>query len=143
MSLLPGERNALFQQMGEVLTSIRSLQDIMEVRQSQAERLYDLVRSDLVTLRQDQRELEDKFECIVYVLRHEVEAVRSSTTENGRSIDDMVVAIEAIQKPVAEILGLKARVAGLVFGAGLIGSAALWLAEPVYGWLVNSSFSKH
>ena len=134
------DMHLLFQQMGEVLTGIRGLHDTIDIRQAQAEQLHDLVRADLATLRRDQRELEEKFECIVSIVQHEVETLRAGTAEHAHSIVQMVHAIEALRKPIAEILGLKSPVAGLVFGAGLIGSAALWLAEPVYGWLVNESF---
>ena len=136
------DMNLLFQQMGEVLTGIRGLHDTIDIRQAQAEQLHDLVRTDLATLRHDQRELEEKFECIVSIVQHEMESLRSGAMEHARLITEMVHAIEALRRPIAEILGLKARIAGLVFGAGLIGSAALWLAEPVYGWLVSESFFK-
>jgi hypothetical protein len=137
-----GEMHLLFQQMGEVLTGIRALHETIDLRQAQAEQLHDLVRSDLAQLRRDQRDLEEKFECIVYIVQHEIEGLRLSSSDNARSVDDMCAAIEALRRPVADILGLKSRVAGLVFGAGVVGSAALWLAEPVYTWLVNASFAK-
>ena len=132
----------LFQQMGEVLTGIRGLHDTIEIRQDQSEQLHNLLRAELATLRRDQRELEEKFECIVSIVQYEVETLRSGTAENARSLGEMVSAIDTLRKPIAEILGLKSRVAGLLFGAGVIGSAALWLAEPIYGWLVNESFPR-
>ncbi len=136
------EMHLLFQQMGEVLNSVRGLHDTIGNRQGQAEQLHELVRTDLATLRRDQRELEEKFECIVLIVQHEVESLRSGTAEHGQSIGEMIEAIDALRRPIAEILGLKSRVAGLVFGAGIIGSAALWLVEPVYGWFVNTVFLK-
>ena len=140
MPIPQSDMHLLFQQMGEVLTGIRGLHDTIDIRQAQAEQLHDIVRADLATLRRDQRELEEKFECIVSIVQHEMGTLRSSTVEHARSIGEIVQGIEALRKPIAEILGLKSRVAGLVFGVGLIGSAALWLAEPIYGWLVNESF---
>ena len=136
------DMHQLFQQMGEVLTGIRGLHSTIDIRQAQAEQLHELVRADLATLRRDQRELEEKFECIVSIVQHEMETLRSGAAEHARSIGEMIRAIEALRRPVADILGLKSRVAGLVFGAGLIGSAALWLAEPIYGWIVSTSFAK-
>ena len=136
------DMHLLFQQMGEVLTGVRVLHDMNDLRQAQAEQLHELVRADLATLRQDQRELEEKFECIVSIVQYELEAIRSGTNEHARALSDMVGVVEDLRKPVADILGLKSRVAGLVFGAGLVGSAALWLAEPIYGWIVNASFNR-
>jgi hypothetical protein len=137
-----GEMHLLSQQVSEVLTGIRALHETIDLRQMQAEHLNNILRHDLVQLRRDQRDLEEKFECIVYIVQHEIEVLRVSASDNARSMDEMCVAVEALRRPVAEILGLKSRVAGLVFGAGVVGSAALWLAQPIYGWLVNASFAK-
>lgn len=137
------EMHLLFQQMGEVLTGVRALHDTMAIRQAQAEQLHDLLRADLTTLRHDQRDLEEKFECVVSIVQHEMEALRSGAAENARSVRTMVSAVEALQKPIDEILGYKSRVAGVLFSIGILGSAALWLAEPVYSWLVNASLTKH
>jgi hypothetical protein len=137
------EMHLLFQQMGEVLTGIRALHDTMAIRQAQTEQLHDLLRADLTTLRQDQRELEEKFDCVVSIVQHETEALRSGAADNARSIRTMVNSLDALRKPIDEILGYKSRVAGVLFAAGILGSAALWLAEPAYSWLVNASFAKH
>jgi|GEM_PF-2995844 len=136
------EMNLLFQQMGEVLTGVRALHDMIDLRQAQSEQLHALMRADLAILRQDQRELEEKFECIVCIVQHEMESLRGTSAENARSMTEIVGAVEALRRPVADILGLKARVAGLVFGAGIMGSAAIWLAEPIYSWFVNASLSR-
>jgi hypothetical protein len=134
------ELHLLFQQMGQVLSGIRTLHETMELRQAQAEQMQELVRSELAVLRQDQRDLEEKMECIVFVMQHDVTALRSVTSENTRSIGDLVAAVDALRRPIAEIVALKSRVAGLIVGVGLVGSAILWLAEPVYRWLIDSKF---
>ena len=136
------DMHLLFQQMGEVLTGIRGLHDTIDLRQAQAHQLHDLLRSDIANLRQDQRALEEKFECIVYILQGEMEAVRTSTADNARSLQDVMGAVHALRHPVAEILSLKSRLAWLLFGAGMVGSAVLWLAVPVYGWLVNATLGR-
>ncbi len=131
------ELHLLFQQMGEVLTSIRNLHETIELRQSQTEQLQELVRSEFCVLRLDQRELEEKMECFVFVMQHDVGALRADTSENTRSIGELVAAVEALRRPISDIVALKSRVAGLIFGAGLVGSTVLWLAEPIYRWLVE------
>jgi hypothetical protein len=131
------ELHLLFQQMGEVLTGIRTLHETIELRQAQTEQLQELVRAELAVLRQDQRELEEKMECVVFVMQHDVSALRCSTSENTRSIGELVSAVDALRRPITEIVALKSRVAGLVVGVGLVGSAVLWLAEPIYRWVVD------
>jgi hypothetical protein len=137
-----GELHLLFQQMGEVLTAIRSLNETIELRQTQTEKLQELVRSDLLILRQDQRELEEKLECVIFVMQHDVSALRGCTDGNTRSIEDLVAAFEGLRRPMTDIVALKSRLAGLLFGAGVLGSALLWLAEPVYRWVVDSKLLK-
>lgn len=128
----------LFQQMGEVLSGLRAMRETMEIRQVQAEQLHDLLRADMATLRRDQRELEEKLECVICVMQHDLEALRSGAAETARSIFDLVAAVQSLRRPIADILALRSRMAGLVFGVGVVGSAALWAAEPIYRWFVES-----
>jgi hypothetical protein len=43
---------------------------------------------------------------------------------------------------VAEIVALRSRVAGVVLGLGVLGSVAMWLAEPLYRWIVEQHYLK-
>ena len=131
--------NLLFQQMGEVLSGIRGLHDTIEIRQAQAEQLHDLIRADLATLRRDQRDVEEKLDCATYIAQHDIEVLRSLSYDNGRAIESLIAEVQAVRRPIVEILALKSKVAGLVFAAGVLGSGALWLAEPVYRWLVDAT----
>ena len=132
------ELHLLFQQMGEVLTSIKTLHETMIIRQEQTEKLHEMVRAELAVLRQDQRELDEKIECVVFVMQHDITAVRSGTSENTRSIDELVNAVNALRRPIADIVALKSRAAGLVLGIGFVGSMVIWLAEPIYRWIIDT-----
>jgi hypothetical protein len=137
------ELNSLYQQMGEVLRGLRALAETIEVRDSQAQKLQDLVRADLATLRQDQRDLEEKLDCVVCVMQHDLEALRMGAADSGRSIDELVQAVHALRSPVIEIMALRSRAAGIVLAVGVIGSAVLWLAEPLYRWFMLQVISRH
>ena len=132
------ELHLLFQQMGEVLTGIKTLHETMEIRQAQTEQLQEMVRADLMILRNDQRELDEKIECVVFVMQHDITALRSGTNENTKSIGDLVVAVDALRRPISDIVALKSRFAGLVVGLGFVGSVLIWLAEPIYRWLIDN-----
>jgi hypothetical protein len=138
MNMAERELDLLFQQMSELLIGVRNLHETIELRQVQTEQLQDLVRSELTILRRDQRELEDKMDCMVFVIQHDVSALRSGTIENTKSIDDLVGAIEGLRKPITDIVLLKSRIAGLIFGLGLVGSVVFWLADPIYRWFVDA-----
>jgi hypothetical protein len=70
--------NQLYQQMGEVVQGLRALADMIEVRHYQAEKLHDLARGDFATLRQDQRDLEEKVDCVISVMQHDLEGLRAA-----------------------------------------------------------------
>jgi hypothetical protein len=132
------ELHLLYQQMGEVLSGIKALHETIEIRQAQTEQLQEMVRAELMVLRKDQRELDEKLECVVFVMQHDVSAVRSGTSDNTRSIGDLVVAVNALRRPISDIVALRSRVAGLIVGIGFVGSIMIWLAEPVYRWLIDT-----
>jgi hypothetical protein len=132
------ELHLLFQQMGEVLSGIKTLHETIEIRQTQTEQLHEMVRSELMVLRQDQRELDEKIECVVFVMQHDMTALRTGSNDNTRSISDLVEAVNALRRPISDIVALKSRVAGLIVGISFVGSIVIWLAEPIYRWLVDS-----
>jgi hypothetical protein len=132
----------LFQQMGEVLSSVEALRDTIRLRQNQSDQLHEILRSDLATLRTDQSELEEKLDCVICIMQHDLEALRGDTRENARSVDDLVAAVDALRKPIADVAALRSRLAGVVVGIGVIGSVAIWLAEPYYRWLVAEHFGR-
>jgi hypothetical protein len=132
------ELHLLYQQMGEVLSGIKALHETIEIRQAQTEQLQEMVRAELMVLRKDQRELDEKLECVVFVMQHDVSAVRSGTSDNTKSIGDLVVAVNALRRPISDIVALRSRVAGLIVGIGFVGSIMIWLAEPIYRWLIDT-----
>jgi hypothetical protein len=136
------DMHLLFQQLGEMLSSIRGLHDTINIRQAQTEQLHELVRSDLATLRRDHRDLEEKFDYVLLIAQRDIERLRSSSLDNARSIGDLVSAIDTLRKPISQLLALKSRVAGILFSAGALGSCALWLAEPVYRWFTDLALQR-
>jgi len=124
--------------MGEVLSGLKALREAAEIRHAQSEQLQDLMRADVATIRGDQRELEEKLECVICVMQHDLEALRTGAAETARSICSLLSAIESLRRPIAEIAALRSRAAGLLFGIGVVGSALLWLADPVYKWFVEN-----
>ena len=137
------DMHLLFQQMGEVLSGIRSVHDTIAIRQAQAEQLHDLVRSDLATLRRDQRDVEEKLDFMMCMAKSDIDVLRSSSNENTRSIGALVEGLEALRRPIIEIVALKSRLAGLLLAASVLGSGSLWLAEPVYRWFIDFNLQRH
>lgn len=134
--------NPLYQQVGEVLTGLRALAETIEIRHAQSEKLHDLMRSDMVTLRHDQRDLDEKLDCVICVMQHDLESLRNGAASNARSVDELLRVVQELRAPVSEIVALRSRVAGLILGLGVLGSVAMWLAEPMYRWIVEQHYLK-
>jgi hypothetical protein len=134
---MEGNESTILPQFGQVLEAIRALGDLMQVRQQQSEKLHDLLRTDVATLRADQRDLDEKLECVICVMQHDLEALRAGSAEQAHAVGELVSAVQALRRPISDIIALRSRVAGVVFGVGVVGSCALWIAEPVYRWLVE------
>jgi hypothetical protein len=60
----------------------------------------------------------------------------------SRSVDELTCAVQNLRQPVADMMALRSRVAGLILGLGVLGSAAIWLAEPFYRWVVEQHYLK-
>jgi hypothetical protein len=129
-------------QLAELMQGLRALAETVELRHDQAAVLHDLVRYDLATLRRDQKELEEKLDCVIYVVQHDLEQFRIGAIAGARAVDALTSAVQELKGPVAEIVALRSRVGGLILGLGIIGSAIIWLAEPIYRGLVEPHYSK-
>ena len=129
-------------QLTEVVQGLRALARTAEFRHEQAAGFHDLVRFDLATLRRDQKDLEERLDCVICVMQHDLEEFRIGAIAAARSVDALTLAVQEMKVPVAEIVALRSRVAGLILGFGIIGSAVVWLAEPIYRWIVELHYSK-
>jgi hypothetical protein len=133
---------SLYLQMGQVLNGLRALGDTIELRHAQTEKLQDLTRADMAVLRQDQRDLEEKLDCVICVMQHDLETLRTGASASARSVDELLHVVHDLRAPVLEIMALRSRVAGLILGLGVLGSVAVWLAEPLYRWFVEQYYLK-
>jgi hypothetical protein len=129
-------------QLCEVMQGLRALAETIELRHDEAAVLHDLVRADLATLRQDQKYLEEKLDCVICVMQHDLEQFRFGALTSARSVDALTLAVQDLKRPVADIVALRSRVAGLILGLGIIGSAVAWLAEPIYRWIVELHYPR-
>jgi len=137
------EIRTLYQQLGEVLRGLQALSDAAESRQHQTERMFDVTRVDLGVLRRDHSDLEEKLDCVICVMQHDLEELRVGAAAAAQSIDGLIAVFEELRKPVADIITLRSRAAGLILGFGILGSALLWLIEPFYRWFVEQEYLKH
>jgi len=68
--------------------------------------------------------------------------LRTEALVGDGTMHQLVAVVQELQKPVAEIVALRSKIAGLILGFGIIGSAALWLGEPIYRWFVTNNYFK-
>jgi hypothetical protein len=132
----------IHQQLGAVMQGLRALAETIELRHDQSALLHDLVRADLATLRRDQKFLEEKLDCVICVMQHELEQFKIGAIASAQSVGALTLAVQELRRPVADIVALRSRIGGLILGLGIIGSAVVWLAEPIYRWIVELHYSK-
>jgi hypothetical protein len=140
--MIPPDVSPLFQQMGAVAEGLRALSDNLELRHAQMDRLHDLLRKEVGILSQDQRDLAEKVDCVISVMQHDLEGLRAETIVGAGAMHQLVEVVREMQKPVAEIVALRSRIAGLILGIGILGSAAIWLSEPIYRWFIINNYLK-
>jgi hypothetical protein len=128
--------------MGEVLRGLRALAETISLRDEQARQLHEIVRADIATLRQDQRDLDEKLDCVICVAQHDLESLKLRAADDRRSVEELVKALRAIRSPLAEMMALRSRMGGIVVGLAMVGSAVLWLAAPFYRWLIDHNLPR-
>ena len=143
MSMTEADLARIYDHLAELMHGLRALAATTESRHDQAMALHDLVRYDLATLRRDHKDLEEKLDCVICVVQHDLEEFRIGAIAGARAVDALTLAVQELKGPVAEIVAIRSRAAGLILGFGVIGSAVVWLAEPIYRWMIELHFSRH
>jgi len=140
--MMPADVNPLFQQMGAVAEGLRALSDSLELRHAQVDRLHELLRKEVGILSQDQRDLAEKVDCVICVMQHDLEGLRAEALAGAGTMHQLVEVVQEMRKPMAEIVALRSRIAGLILGFGILGSALIWLGEPIYRWFIMNNYLK-
>lgn len=135
--MIEPDLHPLFQQIGEVLSGLRGLHDKVDMRHAQAEKQADLVQAEIRTVKHDQRDLEQKFDGVVYLMKQDVDALKATTVAGSRAIEELTAAVETLRQPVAEIMTLRSRAMGIVFALGAVGSVVLYFLGPFYHWALD------
>jgi hypothetical protein len=136
------EINPLYQQMGEVVQGLRALSETIQIRHAQVDKLHDILRADVSVLRGDQKDLEEKLDCVICVMQSDLEGLRADAVTGSHSVNQLVKAVQELRQPVTQIVALRSQAAGLLVGLGVLGSAAIWLAEPIYRWFIEHAILK-
>lgn len=136
------DANLLYQQMGEVLTRLRILGDVLTAQDDEAKKNRDTIRGEIAKLGGEQRRQEEKFMGSVRAIEAELEKLRGSTGDAAAIITGLASAIQDIRGSVSELASLRAKIGGAVVGLGFIGSMAIWFAEPIYRWAIDHLFSR-
>ena len=87
------EMNPLYQQMGELLGSMKALHDKVDFRHAQAEKQSEAVQAEIRNVKHDQRDLEQKFDGAVYVVKNDVDALRAASGVASRALDELTIAV--------------------------------------------------
>jgi hypothetical protein len=128
--------------MGEVVQGLRALSETIQMRHAQVDKLNDILRADLSVLRSDQKDLEEKLDCVICVMQSDLEGLRADAVAGSHSVSQLVTAVQELRQPVTQMIELRSKAAGFLLGLGILGSAAIWLTEPIYRWFVEHALLK-
>lgn len=131
------EMNPLYQQIGEILSGLKALHDKVDIRHVQAEKLGDLLQAELRTVKHDQRDLEQKFDGVVYFVKQDVDQLKAATVTTSRSLEELKAAVETLKHPVEEIMALRSRAMGVLLAVSALGSVLVYFFGPLYHWAVD------
>lgn len=137
------EVNILYQQMGEVLSKLRGLNELISLTDKNSQGNLATLRGDLSAIRDEHRALEGRVDVVVHKMHENLHRLEGGAANLERSMSDMVDAVKRLEIPVAELVALRAKLGGFVVGAGMLGSAGLWIVEPMYRWAVEQLAPKH
>ena len=132
-----GDADPLLGQIRAVVAGLKALSDAIDTRHAQAAGLNSLVRADLAAVRQNHKDLEEKLDCVICVMQHDLESLRQQARTSERCTAELTRAVHALRRPVAEIAALRSRFAGILFTLGVLGTLVLWLAEPLYRRMID------
>jgi chromosome segregation ATPase len=132
------EMNRAFQQIGELVGSLRALHDKIDLQHAVAEKQNDRLQAELRNVKHDLRDLEQKHDAAVHILTEDVSAIRKLQ-------DDVKGSVDELRKPVEEIMTLRAKALGALLVLGPIGAATLYFVPDalhalwrIIGFLVRT-----
>lgn len=137
---MSGSSGDIRQQIGEILGTVRALDERMKDRQREAREETQLIHQELRTVKHDQRSGEQILSLRTEKVEKEVSKLTEQLHDTTKTITTMVKDLGDLQAPVTELVNMKRRfVAFAAFGMSIM--AVLWaLAEPIWAWAVHRFF---
>ena len=140
---MTSDMNPFYQQMGELLGSLKALHDKVDIRHTQAEKQSEALQAEIRNVKHDQRDLEQKLDGAVYLVKQDVDAMKQTSSGTTRALGELVAAVDALKKPVEEIMALRARAMGVLLALSTFGSVFLYFFGPAYHWALGHVLAAH
>ncbi len=140
---MTSDMNPFYQQMGELLGSLKALHDKVDIRHTQAEKQGEALQAEIRNVKHDQRDLEQKLDGAVYLVKQDVDAMKQTSSGTTRALGELVAAVDALKKPVEEIMALRARAMGVLLALSTFGSVFLYFFGPAYHWALGHVLASH
>lgn len=113
-----------FQQIGELVASVRALHEKIDHRHAIAEKQNDTLHAELRNVKHDLRDLEQKHDSAVHVLTEDFASVKFVQ-------DDIKAAVSELRQPVEELQTLRAKALGAFLVLGPTGGALLYFVPQL------------
>ena len=119
------QMSGVFQQIGELVASVRALHEKIDLRHAAEEKQSELLRAELHAVTSDVRALETKHDGAVTSLAGDVARLREAQR-------DVRESLQSLREPVAEMAALRGKAVGAALVLGPLGAVVLYAMPLIW-----------
>lgn len=142
---MPEDVGTVRQQIGEILGTVRSLNESLKEVKQDIERREDRLTSELRTLKHEQRQADQvitsKMELLTAQFR-ELDGKARFISEELKTVKHSVAELEKLKEPVKKLEALRERMVAYALVVTSIGAVVWYFVGPFVSDLVHRLFSK-
>lgn len=134
---MSGSSGDMRQQIGEILGTVRALDERMKDRQNEARVESDRTQAEIRNIKHELRQEQQITSLRLEKQEKETSSLAAQVDQVTTKMDEVSESVNALKGPVTELVNMKRRfVAFTVLGMSIM--AVLWrLAEPLWAWVVH------
>lgn len=137
---MSGSSGEIRQQLGEILGTMRALDERMKDRQTEARAESDRTQSEIRNIKHELRQEQQITSLRLEKQEKETGRLAAQVDQVTTKMEEVSQNVSELKGPVTELVNMKRRfVAFAAFGMSIM--AVLWaLAEPIWAWAVHRFF---
>lgn len=125
------------QQIGEILGTVRALDERMKERQREAREGEQLLHQELRTVKHDQRAGEQILSLRSEKTKKEIAKLAEQLTDVTAKVAMLGKDVSDLKAPVAELVNIKRRSVAFVAFVASVAAVAWTVAQPIWSWVIQ------